>query len=377
MHPDLVILVGNTSLLILLYLKSLRAGSMHSGTQYLLMGFGLVSIIAVVNFFITTGGLPVEWLGGDLERVTAVVLVFGYFPSIVLMGIGFVRWFDIANKLSAEARKRSKAEESLHDRTQQLKEALAVAEEANKTKTEFLANMSHELRTPLNAILGFSELMTRRTFGELGHDKYDEHAALIHSSGSYLLDIINDLLDMSKIEVGQMELEEEAFFLRSIIRECIPIIQSQADHMKNKVTIVTDEDDEVVLWADRRLVKQMLLNLLSNSLKNTPSVGTITVRSYASGEGHVLEVEDTGKGMSKEEVQALLEPFNSFGNTMVRPKGTGGLGLAIVKTFMGLHEGKIDIQSKQPGGTKARLIFPEQRAVKAGNTDVDYSVPML
>lgn len=363
MHPDLLIFFGITLIPVLLLVRYRRLTVMDRGVLLVLIGTGILSIAALVDYLEETALEPLMLSMASKSAWNMLVAVFGYIPGVFLTGLGMSRWFHVALRLENEIKKRERAEASLRERTEQLKEALAAAEEANRAKTEFLAKMSHELRTPLNAIIGFSEVMNMQLFGRLGGAQYEEYSGLIHDSGKMLLDIINDILDLSKVEAGRVELDEEAFFLRSLVKECLPIVRAHAEHAE--VALVSEAEDDLVLWADRRIVKQMLLNLLSNAIKFTPKEGQVTVKSYAGPDGsHVLEVQDSGIGMTDTEIRVAKQPFGQVQSVMTNSQPGTGLGLALVNTFMGLHEGTFEISSRKGDGTQAKLIFPQSRAVK-------------
>ncbi len=233
------------------------------------------------------------------------------------------------------------------------------AEAANRAKSEFLANMSHELRTPLNAIIGFSELMQQSLFGPLGSDKYDEYVRDIHASGSYLLGVINDILDMSKIEAGQFSIDREAIDLALLIGEAVRVVALQAE--EGKVRIETDVPDNLQVNGDRRAVKQIILNLLSNAVKFTGHGGRVLLRARSVGGAVALTIEDTGCGIPKDALKKLGRPFEQVQNQFSKSHAGSGLGLAISRSLAELHGGALKIRSRENVGTIVSVRLPKQR----------------
>ena len=230
------------------------------------------------------------------------------------------------------------------------------AEEANQAKSKFLANMSHELRTPLNAIIGFSEIMGSGMFGPLGAEKYREYCADIHSSGQYLLDVINDILDMAKIEAGRIRLEFEDLHLDSMLTEAMRVVSARAQDKELALTSKVSPD--LRLHADRRAVKQIALNLLSNAVKFTPSGGGVTLRGRASGECIMLSIADTGIGIAPDALARLGRPFEQVESQLTKSHQGSGLGLAIAKSLVELHGGRMRIRSTLGKGTLVAVRLP-------------------
>ncbi|NTG26731.1 PAS domain-containing protein [Agrobacterium rhizogenes] len=232
------------------------------------------------------------------------------------------------------------------------------AEAANKAKSEFLANMSHELRTPLNAILGFSEILQDQMFGPLGSSRYNEYAKDIHDSGKHLLNVINDILDMSKIEAGHIKLSCEKIDLAPLIEECLRLTSIPAA-CKN-IHVEQSISSGIKLTADRRAMKQILLNLLSNSVKFTNNGGRIAVRTRKVDDAVVLTIADTGIGIPKSALSKIGQPFEQVQSQYAKSKGGSGLGLAISRSLTLLHQGRMRIRSREGIGTVIAIRIPDR-----------------
>jgi len=246
-----------------------------------------------------------------------------------------------------------------------LRRAKEEAELASRTKTEFLANMSHELRTPLNAVIGFSEIMQSEAFGPLGDRHYNEYAADIRDSGQHLLNLINDLLDVSKIEFGKVELVEETVDLTAILDSCMRLMRDRADQAALELTAHTPPNLPY-LRADRRRLKQILLNLMSNAVKFTPSGGQVAVRATLPLDGGLrIAVSDTGIGIAPHDLAKALQPFGQIDSRMTRKYQGTGLGLPLTKSMIELHGGSLQLESAVGRGTTAILWLPPSRLIVA------------
>lgn len=230
------------------------------------------------------------------------------------------------------------------------------AEEANATKSRFLANMSHELRTPLNAIIGFSEIMSSGMFGQLGSEKYQEYCRDILTSGQYLLDVINDILDMSKIEAGRVKLDLEPLDLARTVGESLRVVSGRAENKRLSLRAQTQQDMHIV--ADRRAMKQIALNLLSNAVKFTPDGGTVTVRTRRLENSVMLMIADTGIGIAPQSLVRLGRPFEQVESQLSKTYHGSGLGLAIAKSLAKLHGGSMRLRSKLGAGTVVMVTLP-------------------
>ena len=248
-----------------------------------------------------------------------------------------------------------------------LRRAKEEAEYANRTKSEFLATMSHELRTPLNAIIGFSEIIKSEAFGPTGNATYKEYANDINESGAHLLELINDILDLSKVEAGSMELSEEVVSLDSVIRAVHVLVKERAQQAD--VTLRFPELDGVSqLYADRRKLKQILVNLLSNAIKFTEAGGLVELRVAHVDSRIEMQVIDTGIGIPAGAVQKAMEPFGQVENHLSRSHDGSGLGLPLAKSMVELHGGELAINSEVGRGTTILVRFPPHRTLTAGRS---------
>ena len=238
---------------------------------------------------------------------------------------------------------------------------LIEAQAASTAKGEFLATMSHELRTPLNAILGFSDVMKRRMFGPIGSEKYAEYARDIHNAADHLLNIITDILDLSKAEVGKLALSEEDVDLCESIDQACRLLREKAAEAGLRLSFDRPAKP-VTLWADARLVKQMILNLLSNAIKFTQPGGAVAVTVLCCEEmGCHLSVKDTGIGIAAGDIDKVLEPFVQVESSLTRKHGGTGLGLPLARKIMELHGGSLEIASALGVGTEVTVRFPPDR----------------
>jgi signal transduction histidine kinase len=249
-------------------------------------------------------------------------------------------------------------------------QALSQAEAANRAKSDFLANMSHELRTPLNAIIGFAEAVSSELLGPVYDKKQLEYIKDIHSSGLLLLSIINDVLDMSKIEAGKLELTRESVPVQPLVREAVRMVSERAKNRKVALAVAVPTQ-EISVWGDERAIKQILLNLLSNAVKFSHENGRIDIRAALDNAGDLmLEVEDYGIGMAENEITRALEPFGQARPAVTKSHGGTGLGLPIAKGLADAHGGRLIIESTPREGTRVRVLLPQQASAPESADDV-------
>ncbi len=336
----------------------------------------LLVVIAMRVLFASTV-MPIVY-AGTLPMTVAIVLRFAlldnpFYWSMAAMAVGvhiYFIWLMNGMNQTVTAMLEFKAEkDALIAELEQAKaisdDARLRAEEANHAKSRFLATMSHELRTPLNAILGFSEIMRSEILGPHQNKTYKEYAGDIHKSGQHLLNLINEVLDISRIEAGRYELHEAPVALPNVAEDCQRLMRLRAESKGLKI-VERFEPDLASLWADERALRQICLNLLSNAIKFTPQGGTVTLSiGRTQNGGQFLSVKDTGPGIPDEEIPRVLRSFGQGSLAHQTAEGGTGLGLPITKGLAELHDGTFELKSKLRHGTEVIVTFPRRRVVQA------------
>ncbi len=281
-----------------------------------------------------------------------------YLPFDDLSGVTFVSMLCAAGYATAMALAYVELYES---NVKRLRIAKDEAESANRAKSEFLATMSHELRTPLNAIIGFSQMIAGEVLGRIGEERYRQYGSDIEISGTHLLSIISDILDVAKIEAGRVEMSEAEVELADLMEETINLVRPLAER-QNVQLLTPVVEENLKLYADARMFKQMLINLLSNAVKFTPPRGQITSRALLDDAGRpAIIVSDNGIGIAAADINRVLEPFEQVEGASSRSHGGVGLGLPLTRKMAELHGGEITIDSAVDEGTTVIITFPSER----------------
>jgi len=358
----------------------------------LVSGFGIVAMTAcagepgksiyyaglILVIIIGSSLVPIRWIA-----VTAVAsLIFGSYqlvamvinpiPEQMLLNNDFFLLSSVVAGIGASYLQELKArrifirDEGLRIASQQSDQLRVKAETASKAKSEFLAVMSHELRTPLNAILGFTEVMKLRLFGAIGSERYGSYIEDIHHSAKHLLNIVTDILDLSKAEVGKLSLEEGETNVCDTLDECLRLLREWAGEKGVRMSLDLSRVEALIIYGDARLIKQVVLNLLSNAIKFTPAGGSVSVAPEIAEDGRLLiAFKDTGIGIAESDLDAVLEPFVQVESAFARKHGGTGLGLPLAKKIMELHGGGIVLRSTLGAGTTVTLSFPAKRVMRA------------
>ncbi len=353
----------------------LHASGTDEGSRTFML-FVMLLVVAVSSMLASS--LPIAVFAATLPVTAAIALNFALSGSIheyilAVMAVMAQGYFGLlAHRLytTTLATLEARAEkDALIGELEQSKaisdEARSRAEAANIAKSRFLAQMSHELRTPLNAILGFSEVMNNEIFGPHSVPTYKEYANDIHNSGVHLLNLINEILDLSRIEAGRHELNEEPVSLAAVVEDCNHLLTLRA---KNRGITIHEvfERDMPRLWADERAIRQICLNLLSNAIKFTPQGGEIWLKAgWTAAGGQYMSVKDTGPGIPEEEIPIVLATFGQGSNSIKSAEQGAGLGLPIAKSLVDLHGGTFSLKSKLRIGTEVIVTFPPERVVSA------------
>jgi two-component system cell cycle sensor histidine kinase PleC len=339
--------------------------------------FASILVVISMRMLFASTVMPIVY-AGTLPMTIAIAIRFAlldnpFYWAMAAMAIGIHIYFiwlmnGFNSTVMAMLEYRAEKDELIAELEQSKSisdEARMRAEEANLAKSRFLATMSHELRTPLNAILGFSEIMRDEILGPHANPTYKEYAKDIHESGQHLLALINEILDISRIEAGRYELNEATISLRHIVEDCHRLMRVRAENKGLKLVELCEEEDMPQLRADERAVRQICLNLLSNAIKFTPSGGTVTLKIGSTKQGgQMLSIKDTGPGIPKDEIPRVLRSFGQGSLAHQTAEGGTGLGLPITKGLTELHEGTFELKSKLGYGTEVIISFPGSRVME-------------
>ncbi len=344
--------------------------SMIGGPRVLLLEVQYILVIVAIHIFV-----PNRFLFNAVPALALslvfVVQAFWMLDYVASQQVGVVSWTIAANvlglitgqRLARHRRGQFANLEAEQVANMQMRVAMEEAKLASRAKSEFLANISHELRTPLNAINGFSQLMLNGTFGPLGDPRYHEYVKDINGSGEHLLTLINEILDLSRIEAGKRELSESEIELDHLIASCLRVVRPRAEDkgiaLDNRVT-----DEAPVLWADETALKQVLLNLIVNGVKFTESGGRVCVSVERADGGTTVVIADTGIGIAAEDLDAIMKPFGQAHNAMTRGQEGTGLGLPLAKALTELHGGTLTLNSVPDEGTTVRVWLPANRVIE-------------
>ncbi len=338
----------------------------------------LVMLLVSTVMSLLSAAIPAAFVAGMLPMIGGVILLYasrlqGAALPAAALAIGVIGYFlVVVQRLHAAAARNvsfQAEKDSLIAELEQAKlnsdEARRRAESANLAKSRFLATMSHELRTPLNAILGFSEVMKGELFGPHGVPVYKEYSNDIHVSGQHLLMLINEILDLSRVEAGRYELKEEPVSLPGLVEDCCRLLSMRAKS-RNLAVAESLDGDLPRIWADERAVRQVTLNLLTNAIKFTPPGGSITVKvGWTRNGGQYVSIKDTGPGIPAEEIPIVLSSFGRGSLAHKNAEEGTGLGLPIVKGLVEMHGGQFRLTSELRQGTEAVVIFPPERVMDA------------
>jgi two-component system cell cycle sensor histidine kinase PleC len=366
--------------LIVMLLKSSDPNAQAFAIVVMLLVSTVMSLLAAA--------IPAAFVAGMLPMIVGVTLLYaphlhGAALPTAALSIGVIGYFlVVARRLHATASQNMSFQaekDSLIAELEQAKlnsdEARRRAEGANLAKSRFLATMSHELRTPLNAVLGFSEVMKGELFGPHAVPAYKEYSSDIHASGQHLLMLINEILDLSRVEAGRYELKEEPVSLTGVVEECLRLLWLRIER-RHLVITEAMEPGLPRIWADERAVRQVTLNLLSNAIKFTPQGGSITIKvGWTRKGGQYLSIADTGPGIPPEEIPIVLSSFGRGTLAQKNAEEGTGLGLPIVKGLVELHGGEFRLNSTLRLGTEVIVIFPPERVMDTLPALNDESTP--
>ena len=353
-HPTLLLFISILCLPVFLFYRRKAFSEVDHGYHSIFWGAVTIALAAFVDYSeeMPWGQAAYSALLGR-PRLEGEWLPFLYFPGIVLMGIGVTKWLPAVHTLALEVRRREAAEAELKSLVNEMRSLALRAEEASRSKAEFLATMGHELRTPLNAVIGFTEMLqTNRNCPE---DKYEEYLDIVANSGRHLLSIINDILDMSRLEAGRMIAEPSMFDLDEVIDECVAFHKRTIEEKELTIRLACEVG---YVCSDRRMTKQVVLNILSNAVKFTPKAGEVSIFASLKPDGFALILSDSGVGMTEKELAQAMKPFVQVDRRMSRLYEGTGLGLPLVDKFCQLMGGRMLINTVKWQGTTVTIELP-------------------
>lgn len=353
--PNFYMFLSMVSIPILLAVNGRKKLSGNRGYIILLLGTGLLSLGSFIEIFdeLPIGDFLDYYTFAGLAADKSRMLVL-FVPSIFLVGLGLSYWLPDIKRLSNEIDRRTNAEQEMLNLLREMEVLTRKEEEANQAKGEFLATMSHELRTPLNAVIGFAEVLNMPDFKRTEQQK-EEYLSIIVDSGKHLLSLINDILDLSKLDQGKLNLSYSTF---NISDEILSIIETLKLSAKEKNIELQQNLMDLEISSDQRLFKQIILNILSNAIKFSPEKSFVNISAEPANDGVCITVKDNGIGMTDEEILKVMEPFVQIENTYTRTIEGSGLGLSLVSRFLKLLGGEMKISSVKGRGTTVRLFFP-------------------
>jgi len=309
-----------------------------------------------------TAVMPPQYLAAMIAAIMAMIVILGLVAAIFDHHLAS-RAMQEAERLRTHVAELEATKSELQATAANLTRALDAAAEASQAKSQFLATMSHELRTPLNSIIGFSELLKGELFGPIGDARYKGYINDVHRSGKHLLALVNDVLDFSKIDAGQLTLQDEQIDIGETLTTSLRMIEAQA----TSTGVILEQEiaqDLPILRADERRIRQILPNLLANAVKFTPRGGRVRLIAFTDQNEFVVQVSDTGIGMAKEDIPRALERFGQLDGNLDRKYEGSGLGLPLTKKLAELHGGRLEIESELCVGTKVTVAFPADRLIE-------------
>jgi signal transduction histidine kinase len=356
---DLAVIIGGACVAVLIfrYRSVFRSPNRTSHLLLIAIGALIISAFYLADLFVMWVLPHLFGMKDSMALMTALHLNVSWIAIMIGFGAVTAGLILTVRRVARLVEELETKEQQLVRRIDEAEMATRAAEIANNSKSEFLANMSHELRTPLNAIIGFSKTMHQQTFGPVGNQRYIDYSGDISHAGRHLLDIINDILDLSKIESGRFELRRETVSIPEIVGDSVRLVQKDALD-KNVALKVELADNNIQLYADRRVLKQILINILSNGIKFTPDGGEVKISAARLSDGGcILEIQDTGIGIPAGQIPLALLPFEQIGSAPTQNASGTGLGLPLSKSLVELHDGTFDIDSAEGTGTTVRLHF--------------------